>query len=371
MNDLLLKPSLTNSFDTPLTEGNENLTWQEDYFNYLITGEKETEPTINNGNNTSFSTEDLSSTQAIVTSPLNDERSFQETQQILPPVQTVDFVDLERYDGLWYEVARTSNPFQFGCTCTTATYELLSDTSISVFNSCNRFLTQGPRTTIEGVAEVVDPETNAKLEVDFEGVPFPGDYWIIDLVEENPQSDYTYAVVSDPNRSTLFILSRTPNADPEILEELYDGLEAQFYDTDEIFRSPQPRGCEYPSLESNGNTHNQDPLTGVGDVEILAGIDGVADTFLLGDETDYFYDEAGTEDVALIEQFNPSDGDRIQLYGEAADYQLVEGNIIIGQQSYWGTSIFLDGDDFDDELIAVVQDTNKLNLMEFSIFRFV
>ena len=300
--------------------------------------------------------------------PLNDERNFQETQQILPPVQTVDFVDLERYDGLWYEVAKTRNLFQFGCTGTTATYELLSDNSISVFNACNRFLAKGPRSTIEGVAEVVDTETNAKLEVNFEGVPFPGDYWIIDLVEENPESDYTYAVVSDPNRSTLFILSRTPNADPEILEEIYDGLEAQFYDTDEIVISPQPPGCEYPSLESNGNTLNQDPLTGV---QILAGIEGVADTFLLGDETGYFYDQAGTEDLALIEQFNPSDGDRIQLYGEAADYQLVEGNIIIGEQSYWGTSIFLDGDDFNDELIAVVQDTNNLNLMESSTFRFV
>ncbi len=368
MNDSLLKPSLTNSFDTLLTEVNEKLTWPEDDFNYLITGKKETEPTMTNGNNTSFSTEDLFSTQTIVTSPLNDERSFQENQQILPPVQTVDFVDLERYDGLWYEVAKFRNPFEVGCTCTTATYELLSDTSISVFNSCNRFLPQGPQSTSEGVAEVVDTETNAKLEVNFEGVPFPGDYWIIDLVEENPQSDYTYAVVSDPNRSTLFILSRTPNADPEILEELYDGLEAQFYDTDEIVISPQLPGCEYPSLESNGNTLNQDPLTGV---QILAGIEGVADTFLLGDETGYFYDQAGTEDLALIEQFNPSDGDRIKLYGEAADYQLVEGNIIIGEQSYWGTSIFLDGDDFDDELIAVVQDTNNLNLMESSTFRFV
>ena len=65
----------------------------------------------------------------MVTSPLNDERNFQENQQILPPVQTVDFVDLERYDGLWYEVARSSNLFQptFGCTCTTATYELVKE----------------------------------------------------------------------------------------------------------------------------------------------------------------------------------------------------------------------------------------------------
>ncbi len=90
----------------------------------------------------------------MVTSLLNDESNFQQNQQILPPVQTVDFVDLERYDGLWYEIAKTRNLFAFGCTCTTATYELLSDSSVSVLNACNRFLAQGPRTTIEGVAEV-------------------------------------------------------------------------------------------------------------------------------------------------------------------------------------------------------------------------
>ncbi|MGV2828746.1 lipocalin family protein [Myxosarcina sp. GI1(2024)] len=248
MNDSLPWSCLTNLFDTPLTKEIENLIIAEPDLNEELSWPEaeETEPILTNGKNTSFSAEDLSSTQTMVTSPLNERRNFQENQEMLPPVQTVDFVDLERYDGLWYEVAKTRNLFAFGCNCTTATYELLSDTSISVFNACNRFLARGPRTTIEGVAEVVEPETNAKLEVNFEGVPFPGDYWIIDLVEENPQSDYSYAVVSDPNRSNVFILSRTPNADPDILAELYAGLEAQFYDTDEIVRSPQPLGCECP-----------------------------------------------------------------------------------------------------------------------------
>ncbi len=214
-------------------------------------------------------------------------------------------------------------------------------------------------------------------------MPFPGDYWIIDLVEETPQSDYNYAVVSDPNRSTLFILSRTPNPDPEILEELYAGLEEQFYDLDEIVRSPQPSGCESPLLESNchgeeanysrhnGKTLNRDSLTGSGDVQTLAGIDGVADTFLLGDEISYFYDQSGTDDLALIKNFNSGDSDLIQLYGEAADYQLVEGTTVIGGRSYWGTSIFLNTDDLGDELIAVVQNTTKLTLIESNNFRFV
>ena len=163
----------------------------------------------------------------------------------LPPVETVDFVDLERYDGLWYEVAKTRNIFSLGCFCTTATYEIIDETSISVLNSCNKFGPRGTPSIIEGVATVTDPETNSKLEVTFDDVPFPGEYWILDLVEDpsDPSGDYTYAVVGESTRTNLFILSRTPDADPEILEELYTGLEEQYYDTDTIIRSPQPNRC--------------------------------------------------------------------------------------------------------------------------------
>ncbi|ELR99935.1 lipocalin family protein [Gloeocapsa sp. PCC 73106] len=171
----------------------------------------------------------------------------------LPPVETVDFVDLERYDGLWYEVAKTPNSFTLGCVNTTATYEIIDETSISVFNACNKFRPRGRSSIIEGVATVTDPETNAKLEVGFEGIPFPGEYWILDLVEDpdDPTGDYTYAVVGESTRTNLFILSRTPNADPEILEELYAGLEEQFFDTDLLISSPQFRrrcNCEQPDL---------------------------------------------------------------------------------------------------------------------------
>ncbi len=169
----------------------------------------------------------------------------------LPPVQTVNFVDLERYDGLWYEVARTPNLFQIGCSCVTATYEIIDETSISISNSCNRFGPNGPVTTVEGVGIVTNPETNAELEIFFEVSTVPGEYWILDLVEDPsaPQGDYTYAVVGDSERDFLFILSRTPNPDPETLEDLYAGLEAQFYDTDELIPTPQDPECNYPETE--------------------------------------------------------------------------------------------------------------------------
>jgi lipocalin len=160
-------------------------------------------------------------------------------QEDLPPVQTVDYVDLGRYDGLWYEVARTTNFFQIGCVSTTATYGLLSESSVSVFNACYNVLS-GQDESIAGVATVVDPQTNAKLKVSFDGVPTSGDYWIIDLVENTPEGDYTYAVVGEPTRNFVFILSRTPRANPKILDQLYDNLEAQYYDVSKIHRSPQP-----------------------------------------------------------------------------------------------------------------------------------
>src|SRR5690606_10310949 len=124
----------------------------------------------------------------------------------LPPLQTVDAVDLERYSGSWYEIAAFPQRFQKGCTDTTATYAPREDGEIDVTNRCRK---DGEWDVTEGRARVVDPETRAKLEVSF----FPltwGDYWIIDLSPE-----YRWAVVGHPSRDYLWILSRTPSLDAE------------------------------------------------------------------------------------------------------------------------------------------------------------
>jgi apolipoprotein D and lipocalin family protein len=140
-----------------------------------------------------------------------------------PPV-VVPSVDLTRYVGKWYEIARYPTPFQAGCASSTADYTANPDGTIGVFNTC--LAADGSLvSTIQGTARVVDATTNAKLKVTFPNVPIPGDYWIIDLGQ-----DYEFAVVGDPTRLTLFILSRTPTLDQATLDAILSRLPDQGYD---------------------------------------------------------------------------------------------------------------------------------------------
>jgi apolipoprotein D and lipocalin family protein len=146
----------------------------------------------------------------------------------LPPLDVVESVDLTQYAGKWYEIARYPTFFQADCASSTADYTARDDGTIGVFNTC--LAADGSIvSTIEGVAEVVDPSTNAKLRVRFPNVPIPGPYWIIDL-----DPAYQYAVVGDPYRSTLFILSRTPTLDEATLDGILDRLPGQGYDPERL-----------------------------------------------------------------------------------------------------------------------------------------
>lgn len=147
---------------------------------------------------------------------------------LLNPPTVVPFVDLGRYVGRWYEVARYPTPFQAECASSTADYSARPDGSVGVFNTC--LGTNGSTiSTIEGTATVDDPTTNAKLTVSFPNVPIPGGYWIIDLGE-----NYEYAVVGDPTRLTLFILSRTPTLDAATLDGILNRLPDQGYDPGQL-----------------------------------------------------------------------------------------------------------------------------------------
>ncbi len=149
-------------------------------------------------------------------------------EAVLPPLDTVSNVDLNHYTGKWYEIARYPNWFQSSCASSTAEYTANADGSIGVFNTC--LAADGSvNSTIQGTARVVDTSTNAKLKVTFPGIPFEGNYWIIQLGE-----DYEYAVVGEPTRSTLFILSRTPILDQGTLDAILAELPDQGYDPERL-----------------------------------------------------------------------------------------------------------------------------------------
>lgn len=149
-------------------------------------------------------------------------------QDMKNELQVVSKVDLKKYVGLWYEIAKIPNRFQKDCKKnTTAEYSFREDGKIKVINSCIQ--EDGSKKIAEGVARVVDNYTNAKLEVSFVRILgiqlFWGDYWIIGLGE-----NYDFALVGSPDRKYGWILSRTKKLPPEKLNMISDLLRIKGYD---------------------------------------------------------------------------------------------------------------------------------------------
>ncbi len=153
-----------------------------------------------------------------------------------PPLDVVASVNLERYLGLWYEIASYPAWFQRGCHATTAEYSRRDDGLIRVINSCRKGSLDGRLKEAKGRAKVVDEATNAKLKVSFFG-PFWGDYWIIDLDPE-----YQWAVVGVPSRRYLWILSRTPSMDEAVYRQIVSRLPAKGYDPARLVPTLHPPG---------------------------------------------------------------------------------------------------------------------------------
>ncbi|GMV99606.1 MAG: hypothetical protein AMXMBFR84_07450 [Candidatus Hydrogenedentota bacterium] len=153
------------------------------------------------------------------------------------PPATVAYVDLQKYAGLWYQIAAYPQFFNLGLAGVTAEYSINDDGTVRVFNRGLQGGLEGPETTIEGTARIVDAQTNAKLAVRFNfplGSLFEGEYWIITL-----DSDYTYAVVSDSRKASLFILSRTPTLSQDITEQILTDLETRGFDIGKLIFTQQ------------------------------------------------------------------------------------------------------------------------------------
>ena len=148
-------------------------------------------------------------------------------------LEVVGAVDLSRYAGRWYEIARLPNRFEKKCAdSVTATYTLRSDGKVDVVNSCRK--ANGEYTTAKGKAKIVDKKTNAKMKVTFFW-PFYGDYWILDL-----GSNYEYAVVGSPDRDYLWILSRTPEVDEQLYQRLLAQMATRGFETERMIRTSHP-----------------------------------------------------------------------------------------------------------------------------------
>jgi len=157
------------------------------------------------------------------------------------PVRTVDAVDLTRYLGEWFEIARFPNRFQNACTGDVrATYTRRPDGRIDVFNRCRS--TDGRLIDARGVARIVDARTSAKLKVRFAPaalsfLPFVwGDYWIISLAD-----DYSWAVVGSPDRAYLWILARAPAMETAQLAAARAAARANGFDVDRLEMTPHGR----------------------------------------------------------------------------------------------------------------------------------
>jgi apolipoprotein D and lipocalin family protein len=148
-------------------------------------------------------------------------------------LETVPYVDLTRYAGMWYEIAAYPQRFQKGCHCTTAEYTLSDKGYVIVENMCRKDSVNGKLSSIKGKAFVTKNSGNAKLKVQFFW-PFRGKYWIIDLAE-----DYSYAVVSHPNKKYLWILSRTSKMDKRVYETILSGLKQKGFDLTRIKMTEQ------------------------------------------------------------------------------------------------------------------------------------
>jgi len=150
-----------------------------------------------------------------------------------PPLSTVENVDIQKYLGKWYEIALLPNSFEEGCHCTTAEYALIDSTTIKVVNTCNQDSSTGEIDQANGKAFVVDGSNNSKLKVQFFW-PFKGDYWILEL-----GADYEYALVGSPSREYLWILSRTPKLDENIINRLKSIAEKKGFDTSKMIYTDQ------------------------------------------------------------------------------------------------------------------------------------
>lgn len=143
-------------------------------------------------------------------------------------VEPVSGFDLNRYLGKWYEVARLDHSFERGLSQVTAEYQIRSDGGVSVLNR-GYSAADNEWKEAEGKAFFVKGPTEGYLKVSFFG-PFYGSYVVFELDPDN----YSHAFVSGPNTNYLWLLSRTPSVEPEVMEKFMRMSAERGFDTDRL-----------------------------------------------------------------------------------------------------------------------------------------
>ncbi|MGV0870506.1 lipocalin family protein [Corynebacterium kalidii] len=146
--------------------------------------------------------------------------------------------DLDRYAGTWYQVAAIPQPYSLQCTRdTTADYDVIDESTLSVRNSCGTFV--GPPSTIDGIAKA---RSKASLRVDFAGVPFQDPEGPVNYRVTYLDDDYSLAVVGDPARKSGFVLSRTRSLTPERWSEVREIVGERGYGSCKFLTVPMQGG---------------------------------------------------------------------------------------------------------------------------------
>jgi len=143
--------------------------------------------------------------------------------------KTVNTLDIDKFLGTWYEVARFPHSFEKDLVGVTATYSMREDGKIKVLNEGYKFTLDGEHKSATGKAKIIDPENPAHLRVSFFWI-FYSDYLVMELDNEN----YQWAVIGSSSPKYLWILSRTPQMEQKVLDNLKSKIKTRGYNIDNL-----------------------------------------------------------------------------------------------------------------------------------------
>lgn len=146
---------------------------------------------------------------------------------------TVKELDLNRYLGTWYEIARFPHSFEKNLVGVTATYSMRDDGKIKVVNEGYKNTLDGEQSKVIGKAKIPDKAEPGKLKVSFFWF-FYGDYYVLEL-----DADYQYVMLGSSSDKYFWILSRTPKLAPDVYEMLLEKARKRGYNLESLYKVPQ------------------------------------------------------------------------------------------------------------------------------------